>query len=125
MLGAFAALSARPALAQGPPPRIGPFVVDVHGTLPRFPREQQLADSRGLLLQELPGAGLGLHTGVHVYPLRWKAVTFGIGGDLTVARAQQGAPQIAAGLRGRPVTERLTTCSLTIVWMWRRWLMLG
>ena len=55
-------LVARPGAAQDPPPRIGPFVVDVHGTMPRFPADdQQLADSRGLELSELPGAGLGLH----------------------------------------------------------------
>lgn len=101
-------LAARSASAQGAPPRIGPFVVDVHGTVPRFPRNQQLADSRGLLLRELPGAGFGLHGGVHVYPLRWKAVTFGLGADLTVSRAAQSAPPIAQGLTGRAVTERFT-----------------
>ncbi|MGC4085903.1 MAG: hypothetical protein QM736_28195 [Vicinamibacterales bacterium] len=76
-------LAARSASAQGPAPKIGPFVIDVHGTMPRFPGDdQQLASSRNLLLQELPGAGLGLHTGAHVYLLRWKAVTFGLGADL-------------------------------------------
>jgi hypothetical protein len=80
----------------------------VHGTVPRFPRDQQLADSRALLLRELPGAGFGLHGGVHVYPLRWKAVTFGLGADLTVARAAQSAPRIAEGVTGQAVTERFT-----------------
>lgn len=94
------------ARAQDPPPRIGPFVLDIHGTFPRFPADdQQLADSRALLLRELPGAGLGLHTSAYVYPLRWKAVTFGIGGDLTLARASKAAPQIAEGIVGRAVTE--------------------
>lgn len=104
-------LAAPAAFAQDPPPRIGPFVADVHGTVPRFPRAHQLADSRGLLLRELPGAGLGLHTGVNVYPLRWKVITFGIGADLTVARAQQAAPQLAAGVVGRAVTEQFTHLS--------------
>ncbi len=94
------------ARAQDPPPRIGPFVLDVHGTVPRFPSDdQQLADSRALLLRELPGAGLGLHTSAYLYPLRWKAVTFGIGGDLTLARSSKAAPQIAQGVVGRAVTE--------------------
>ena len=102
-------LYVRPAAAQDPPPKIGPFVVDIHGTMPRFPTsKQQLADSRDLLAQELPGAGLGLHGGAHVYPLRWKAVTFGIGADLTTARAHRAAPQLTATTFGRATTERFT-----------------
>ena len=42
------ALGVSRAHAQEPPPRIGPFVVDVHASLPSLPTEsQQLADSRG------------------------------------------------------------------------------
>ncbi|MEQ1726877.1 MAG: outer membrane beta-barrel protein [Vicinamibacterales bacterium] len=100
---------ASPVAAQDPPPRIGPFVVDVHGTMPRFPADdQQLADSRGLLLSELPGAGLGLHAGAHVYPFRWKAVTFGLGADLTLGRAHHGSSEIADNIFGRATTERFT-----------------
>ncbi len=97
------------ASAQDAPPRVGPFVVDLHGTFPRFPREsQELADSRSLDLRELPGTGLGLHGGVHVYPLRWRAITFGIGVDLTLARARQAARQFSVGDVSRAVTERFT-----------------
>ena len=102
-------LVARPGAAQDPPPRIGPFVVDVHGTMPRFPADdQQLADSRGLELSELPGAGLGLHAGAHVYPLRWKAVTFGLGADLTLGRAHHAPTETAHNVFGRATTERFT-----------------
>lgn len=102
-------LLARPVAAQDPPPKIGPFILDVHGTAPRFPSDdQELADSRGLLLRELPGSGLGLHAGAHVYPLRWKAVTFGLGADLTIARARLKPPQLSADVFGRAVTERFT-----------------
>jgi hypothetical protein len=96
------------AFAQEPPPKIGPFVIDLHGTVPRFPREQPLADSRAVLLDELPGAGLGLHAGAHVYVLRIKPMTLGLGVDLTAARTHQGAPQLGDGLFGRAVTERFT-----------------
>lgn len=96
------------AVAQDPPPKIGPFVVDLHGTVPRFPSDQQLADSRGLVLRELPGSGVGLHAGAHVYVLTWKAVTFGLGGDLTIARSHAGAKLIAVDQLGRAVTERFT-----------------
>jgi hypothetical protein len=106
-LALFAA--AEPAAAQEPPPKIGPFVLDVHGTVPQFPSDsQQLADSRALLLQELPGRGLGLHTGAHVYLLKWKAVTFGLGADLTLSRSHRKAPQLGPEIFGRPTTARFT-----------------
>lgn len=98
-----------PVAAQDPTPKIGPFVIDLHASIPRFPSDnQQLADSRGLLLQELPGRGLGLHAAAQVYFLKWKAVTFGVGADLTVAQAHQDPPQISADYFGRAVTERFT-----------------
>lgn len=96
------------AAAQDAPPKIGPFVVDLQVTVPRFPHDQTLADSRVLLLQELPGTGLGLHTGAQIYVLTWKAMTVGLGADLTIARARQGAPQLGPDAKGRAVTERFT-----------------
>jgi hypothetical protein len=57
---------------------------------------------------QLPGVGLGLDAGAHVYLLRWKAVTLGLGGQLTFARAHEAPP---AALELHPVTERFTTIS--------------
>ena len=95
------------ASAQDPPPKIGLFVVDLHATIPRFPRENaDLATSRGLDLRDLPGSGRGLHGAAHLYPLRWKAVTFGLGIDLTFARAHQPARQFGPTDFSRAVTER-------------------
>lgn len=108
---ALAALALGPlaASAQDPPPRIGPFVVDLHGTIPRFPGESQpLAESHGLALRELPGTGLGIHTGATVYVFKWKAVTFGLGSDLTLARARSSRQQVAANQFSRAITERFT-----------------
>jgi len=109
-------LAARPVHAQEAPPRIGPFVVDLHGTIPRFPTDDQLlAQSRGMALAELPGSGLGLQVGVHLYLLRWRAVTFGVGGELAASRARQTpaalpAEAIAAGIQPvRPAEERFTS----------------
>lgn len=98
-------LVARPAVAQDPPPRIGPYVVDLHATMPRFPQDVQLAASRDMDLLELPGSGLGVQIGVHLYPIRWRAVTFGIGGEFATGRARN--TPVAAALR--PATERFTT----------------
>jgi hypothetical protein len=103
----IALLAASRALAQDPPPKIGPFVVDLHVTVPRFPQDQQLAQSRDMTLAELPGNGLGMLVGVHVYPLRWRAVTFGLGGEFATGRARQ--TPTAAQTTIRPATERLTT----------------
>lgn len=102
----FALVSvATPAIAQDAPPRIGPFVIDVHGTFPKFNDDPQLAQSRGLLQAEMPGLGLGLHGGAHVYLLTWKAVTVGVGGAVTLARAHSSAKPLSSVQTGRAVTE--------------------
>src|SRR5438093_1935510 len=98
-------LAAGTASAQEPPPRIGPIVLDLHGTIPRFPDEDPaLAASRGLSVSELPGTGLGAQAGLHLYFFRWRAITFGIGGETVLARAKQTPPAASIGLR--PVTEK-------------------
>ena len=84
-------LCAGRAAAQDEPPRIGPIAIDVRGSFPFFPSDQQLADSRGLTLEELPGRGLGLDFGAHVYLPRWKFITLGLGGQLTLSRASSSA----------------------------------
>jgi hypothetical protein len=99
---------ARLSSAQEPPPRIGPFVVDLHGTVPRFPNDPQLAESRGLAPGELPGSGLGVHTGAHVYVLEWRALTVGLGGSLTLARSHSGVKPLSPVETGRAVTEKFT-----------------
>jgi hypothetical protein len=102
----FSMLAARPAAAQDPPPRIGPFAFDLHGTFANFPgNDQQLAESRGLILAELPGRGVGVHGGLHVYPLRLSIITFGLGVDLTAARSHRAARAISQTESARAVTE--------------------
>jgi hypothetical protein len=113
--GAALALSAAlavPAAAQEPPSKIGLFVVDLHGTFERLPSDAQLAESRGIALAQLPGSSLGLDIGAHVYLLRWKALTVGLGGQITAARgrlpAQPGTDQ-TPGLSG--VTETFVSAA--------------
>ena len=94
-----------PARAQDPPPRIPLFAIDVHGTVPKFPSEDfLLADSRGMALAELPGSGLGVQAGVHIYPFRYRAVTFGVGGEVAASRARRTPGKRATTLR--PTEER-------------------
>jgi len=104
----FVVCIAGAAHAQSPPPRIGPYVVDVRAAFPRFPIDDVLAQSRGLTTSDLPGAGLGLDVNAHVYVFKWKAVTVGLGGQLLLARARvesNGTTEVAGG----GVTERLTS----------------
>src|SRR5262245_6707947 len=99
--------AARSSYAQDPPPPIGRFVLDVRATFPRMPESVELADSRGLALAELPGGGLGLDVGAHLYGFRWNVVTFGLGAQATVGRAHSSGTD-SAGNVGRAVTSRFT-----------------
>ena len=54
------------ASAQQPPPRIGPFVVDLRVNFPGFPTDSSAARrSRGIGVTDLPGRGLGIEVGAH------------------------------------------------------------
>jgi hypothetical protein len=108
-LGALAAffVSVRPADAQEPPQPIPRYVIDLHGNIARFPADPGLAASRLLDPAELPGTGLGVDAAVHVYPFRYRGVTFGIGGRVTTTRAHRGAQAGDTSVL-RTVTERFT-----------------
>ena len=103
----LAMLAPHLARAQEPPPRIPPFVLDLHATVPRFPDDPALGASRGLVLAELPGSGLGVQVGIHIYPTRWRAVTFGIGGEVTTGRSRETPP--AGSQYIRATEERFTS----------------
>jgi hypothetical protein len=99
------------AHAQEPPPRIPFVVVDLHGVFTNLPNTQELADSRGFNPAELPGHAFGADLGLHFYPLRWRAITFGIGGEVTVARAHRTPPAVEGEAVLRPATERFVTAA--------------
>jgi hypothetical protein len=102
--------AAAPAGAQDQPPRIPFIVVDLHGAFVNFPGTKALADSRNLEIGQLPGSTIGGDVALHIYPLRWRAITFGIGGRVMGARARQvpvSADDQTPALT--PVTERFLT----------------
>jgi hypothetical protein len=101
--------SATSAFAQDPPPRIPWFAVDVHGSVPLFPNSPVLADSRNLTLPELPGRGLGVQIGLHLYPLRWRAIMFGIGGEVAGNRSRHAPPAGVTDVRA--TEEKFLTAS--------------
>jgi hypothetical protein len=99
-----------PAGAQDPPPPLPRLVVEARGTVPKFPSDLGLAASRGLPVSSLPGIGLGFGVGAHVYVYRWKAVTFGLGADVSAARAHSSPLRSSDGqVSGPAITERLTS----------------
>ena len=106
---AATALCAPTVAAQEPPPPIGPFVIDVRGTFPKFTNELQLAQSRGLGQSELPGVGIGIDVGAQLYVFKWRAMIVGIGGQLTAARSHSSAATVSGVTVSRAVTERLTS----------------
>jgi hypothetical protein len=100
------------ARAQDPPPRIGLFVVDIHGMVPRFGEDEALAQSRALSATELPGSGFGTSLGAHLYVLRVGPVTVGIGGQASVGRSSKAAvPATDVTTAQRAVTETFKTAS--------------
>jgi hypothetical protein len=108
------AFACSPAAAQDEPPRIGPIVLDVRGSVPRFPRIQPLADSRGISVAELPGMGLGGQLGMHLYLVKWQVITIGIGGEVIVSRARQTPSSETAGLQAVTETFRSLGTQLSL-----------
>ena len=81
----MALLHAVPAHAQPPPPKIGPFVVDFRGSLALFGQNEVLAENLELKPTDLPSRGVGFDIAGHWYFLTWRAITFGIGGNLQLS----------------------------------------
>ena len=78
------------ATAQGVEP-IGRFVVDVRGSIPLYGQNEQLAVNEGLFPFQLASRGLGIDVGGHLYPLRWRGITFGVGISLLTSAGERAA----------------------------------
>ena len=106
---AIVTVMCEPVRAQEPPPRIGPFVIDIRGTSPSFPGDALLAQSRGLSVDELPGRGFGLDGGAHLYLFKWRVITVGIGAQATLAQATSSAVVQGGVETARAVTSWFTS----------------
>jgi hypothetical protein len=105
-------LAASRLAAQETPPPIPRFAVDLHATVPMFPTSSdELLLSRGLPdnLAQLPGTGLGLQVGLHVYPVHWRVITLGFGGEVAASRASQSPPPGGQGLQS--IEEKFLTAA--------------
>lgn len=98
------------AAAQRPEP-IGPWVADVRGSLARFKAEPPVAQALQVSTDTLPTRGLGLSAGAHWYPLRRGRVTFGVGGELVLARSSRTAEETGTAGARPTVTTRFSAVS--------------
>src|SRR5262249_1466087 len=109
------AIAAGVVTAQDAPPPPGTlpiprFAVDVRAAFPKFKQDTTLATSIGVTAANLPTRAYGLVVGAHWYPMRYRAITFGVGGELvkasksrTLTPAKQGDPE------GPTVTTRFSS----------------
>ena len=58
---------------------ISRYVVDARGSLARFKQDSAVSQGLGVDASTLPTRGLGITAGAHVYPLRFRRITFGVG----------------------------------------------
>ena len=87
VLAAGAAPTVAAAQLQDEP--IGLYVVDFRGSFVPFTRNPDLAGRFGFTPPETPGPGWGFDAGAHVFPLRWRGITFGIGAGYHSSFADQ------------------------------------
>lgn len=104
---------ATPAAAQQKEP-IGPFAIDVRGAFGRHKAEPSVATDLGVQPANLPTRTLGIVAGAHVYPLRSRRVTLGIGGNVVMTRGSKSLETVEEGddpVDGPAVRRHFTTFS--------------
>ena len=84
----FCLALAVPAAAQQKEP-IGPFAIDLRGAFARHKAEPSVATDLAVQAANLPTRTLGLAAGVHVYPLRSRRITLGVGGNFVMTRGSK------------------------------------
>ena len=94
------------ALAQQEDP-IAPFVIDVRGAFMSLD-ETLSASAVNLDKAQLPSNGLGLDVGAHVYPLRGRVVSLGVGASLLFVRSSK-APEVAEDAEPDPTDPTVRT----------------
>jgi hypothetical protein len=75
--------------AQLPSQPIPPFVFDVRGFYSGLGQDPITAADLGVLESDMPGRGLGLVGGVHVFVIRKAKFALGLGGELIMSRGKK------------------------------------
>jgi hypothetical protein len=101
---------ATPVAAQEPSEQpITRYVADLRVALPKVPDNDGLAKPYGLAGVNLPGLGLGVEFGGHVYPIRRRSVAFGIGISGVFGRSHASpVTQNDGTVVGKDVTARFS-----------------
>lgn len=94
------------ALAQQEDP-VAPFVIDVRGAFMSLDAAGS-AFPLGLEETQLPSNGLGLELGAHVYPLRGRVVSLGVGASVLFVRAKK-EPEVAEDAEPDPDAPTVRT----------------
>jgi hypothetical protein len=100
----FPAADAAAQPTTGPIPR---FVVDTRGSLARFKQDAAVASALQVDSTSLPTFGLGGTLGAHVYVLRTRRITIGLGGEIVFARDSSTVDVEEGATPGPTVTTRL------------------
>lgn len=96
---------AAPAAAQQKEP-LPTFAADIRGMFSRHKVEPDIAKGLGVENANLPVRSFGLVGGAHVYPLRGRKVTLGVGGNIVIARGTRTLDVLGAD--GLTVTKSPT-----------------
>ena len=108
---AVAQTPAATALPASPPDTIPPFVFDARAAVPMLKHSQATAASFGSSADSIPGRGLGLVGGLHIYPIRLRQFAFGLGGEALLARASRQSVDAAGKPVGRAIRRRFESLS--------------
>jgi hypothetical protein len=92
---ALLAGSAASAFAQPRDP-LPLFVVDAQGALPKLPTDAIIGEIRGIPPASLPGWGPGVNLAAHVFPLRTRRISVGVGASYQWIRGHE-TPEIPEG----------------------------
>jgi hypothetical protein len=111
--GACFGLAAPAVVSAQPPPRepLPFYTLDVRGAFPLLGQSVDSAASLGVEPAQLPGRGLGVSAGLHVYPIRLKGWAIGFGGEWLRTRARQEVPPVAPATTGVTIARRLDSLS--------------
>lgn len=91
------------------------YVMDLRVALPKVPANDALAHPYGLTATDMPGLGIGIEGGAHVYPLRWKKITFGVGVSGVYGGAHASPVTHSDGtVTGKIVSARFSALALQI-----------
>ena len=100
-----------PAADVAAQPTTGPiphFVVDARGSLARFKQDSGLATALQVDLENLPTMGLGVTLGGHLYVLRSRKITIGVGAEMLVARDSRSLDVDEGETPGPTVTTKMS-----------------